>query len=320
MTLGRHLKARPLEPARIPAKFAAQLIASLESINPGVEAWIYRVTNVFDPVDGSPGHRLREERDATSTGIALANIELSESLFDSGEGLASNSLNPSLFADNEDDLLFHDLRHFDEGGVLTEESASTSVYSKGDFSLLIANVNRKPLEHTLGVDLLYWDRVRNSYTLLQYKRLHKAGSGESRRWVYTKRSDIEAQLKKMRSLPPRKPAVANDWRFLGSPFWFKFVKEDAFDPEDQSALRGLYLPADYIEFGLTVNQFLGPQGGFELGYNNASSLSRGPFIEMVRRGFSGSTAASSADILAIISSLSPERELVVVAKGRALKG
>ena len=72
--------------------------------------------------------------------------------------------------------MYADLRRFDPEGVLRENGASTSLYRDNDVELLIANVNRRPLEHELGVDLLYWDLTANSYTLLQYKRLTKTGS------------------------------------------------------------------------------------------------------------------------------------------------
>ncbi len=121
-------------------------------------------------------------------------------------------LNPVMFVDNEDDLIFADLRRFDETGFLDEVSASTSVYRDREFELHIANVNRKPLEHPLGVDLLYWDRVGDTYTLLQYKRLvrtEKRNSSDETedRWHYTRKNELIEQLGKMNSFGTMFPST-----------------------------------------------------------------------------------------------------------------
>ena len=180
----RPLIAQSLRPRLIEAKPAADILAVLQRLRPEVGPWLERVSQEAVPIRGDAGQQLREERDAIQTGMDLAGVELPEVPFVAGAGIvqATEMLNPAMFVDNEDDLIFADLRRFDETGHLEEVSASTSVYREDEFEIHIANVNRKPLEHQLGVDLLYWDRIADSYTLVQYKRLvrnSKLGGDES---------------------------------------------------------------------------------------------------------------------------------------------
>lgn len=316
------LTAGSLRPRRLEAKSASAVLTTISRLRPEVGAWLDDVTQRSEPIRGDAGQRLREERDAIQTGVDLAGITLPETPFlASGSDIiqATQMLNPAIFVDNEDDLIFADLRRFDETGILDEVSASMSVYRDQEFELHIANVNRKPLEHQLGVDLLYWDQVADTYTLLQYKRLTRntkrnEGSESDDRWQYTRKDDLIAQLGKMSSFADYVPLNAQDWRIVANPFWFKFVRTDAFDASDSRVLRGMYVPSDYLRLGIKSDSFTGPNGGFVINYSNTRYVPRDPFVELVRRGYSGTTSAGSAEVCRLLAALSGEQEVVVVTK------
>ena len=316
------LVAESLRPRRLDPEDANALLAALIRLRPDVEPWLAGVSQRTEPVPGDRGQRLREERDAIQTGVELSGIELPDTPFivpGSDVARATAMLNPAVFSDNEDDLIFADLRRFDETGTLEEVSASTSVYRDRGFELQIANVNRKPLEHRLGVDLLYWDKVADSYTLLQYKRLvrvtsNKSGTEDDDRWQYTRKGELADQLAKMSGFGTHIPISGQDWRIVSNPFWFKFVRSDAFDASDARVLRGMYVPSDYLRLGIKANSFTGPAGGFVISYSNTRYVPRGPFVELVRRGYSGSTSAASAEIARLLAALAAEQEIVVVTK------
>lgn len=320
--LVRALRTQALRPRRLDDKTAREVLAALERAVPALRNWLDALDESGIEVAGADGLRLREERDAVQIGLGFADLRLpdAESALHVPTGQvqsATSFLNPELFEDNEDDLLFADLRRFDTNGVLTETSGSTSRYSDGEFTVLIANVNRKPVEHLFGVDLLYWDQTAASFTLLQYKRLSRVAKATNdhvpHRWRYTRRDELVRQLEKMAKLEVTPPVDAADWRFVTSPFWFKFVRGDAFRPNDREVLKGLYIPAEYLRIGVQQNAFVGPNGGFALHGGNARYINRDPFIHLVRRQFTGSTRATSEQIANLIRRNS-DHELVVVAK------
>lgn len=320
--LATALGAQALRPRPLDDETAREVLAALERAAPALRSWLDGLDVSGSEVVGDEGQRLREERDAVQIGLEFADMRLPDTepalhvptyAVDS----ATSFLNPELFEDNEDDLLFADLRRFDTRSVLTETSASTSRYSDGEFTVLIANVNRKPVERLMGVDLLYWDQTAASFTLLQYKRLTRVAKAEAddapQRWRYSRRNELVEQLEKMAKLEVAPPVDSADWRFVTSPFWFKFVRGDAFKPNDRKVLKGLYVPAEYLRTGIRENAFTGPNGGFALHGGNARYINRGPFIHLVSRQFTGSTRATSEQIADLIRRNS-DHELVVVAK------
>ncbi|MEU0963598.1 hypothetical protein ABZ328_29245 [Micromonospora aurantiaca] len=95
--------------------------------------------------------------------------------------------------DNEDDLLAEDLRRFDPHNQLQMRSASVARFTSDRFALTVMNVNRKPLEQALGVDLVYYDEVAQIFTLVRYKRLVRrpaSGDGAGHTPVRTSSSSI----------------------------------------------------------------------------------------------------------------------------------
>lgn len=281
--------AQSLEPRKTDRDEGALLLDAYSRAVAGSRAWLDRIRLGGLRVTGDAGHQLREERDAIQTAISLANLQIKQPVFDSSPGTIDHAvqmLNSNIFVDNEDDLIFADLRRFDRGGVLADVSGSTSLYRDRRVTLVIANVNRKPLERALGVDLLYLDVDRNSYIFVQYKRLRDYGRGYDTvvdpevddRWRYTNKRDIREQLARMRSLGDHPPSTASDWRIVDNPFWFKFVRPLDYDSKDPRVLTGMYVPSSYLRTGIDSDSFVGPRGGFALGYWNTRYLNRSVFV------------------------------------------
>jgi hypothetical protein len=217
--------------------------------------------------------------------------------------------------DSEDDLIAADLQRFDPAGAVSLERASVARFVDGDIALTILNVNRKPLEHALGVDLVYWDTVGDVFTLLQYKRLVKseqAGGGEER-WRYTRRQELIEQLALM-SVGSHEPSASEDWR-LGNPFWFKFLRTDAFVPNDPMVLPGMYVPADYLRLALDDGSLrTGPSGGFEVTYRNTRYLNRRTFVDLVRQRMTGTAGSQSQRVIQAIQERSANHEVVLAVR------
>ena len=117
-----------------------------------------------------------------------------------------------------------------------------------DLELTVINVNRTEVEHVFGVDLVYYDHIRDKAVAVQYKRLEWNTSMTAFRkgpeWIYWRKSDWEDQLEKMEPHTFPHSTSADDWRLSSSPNFFKFVHQD-FGGRSSSLLPGMYVPADY---------------------------------------------------------------------------
>jgi hypothetical protein len=227
--------------------------------------------------------------------------------------------NPLAVADNEDDILAEDLRRFDPRGLLQMRSSSIAGFTDDDFALTITNVNRKPLEKALGVDLIYYDELAHIFTLVQYKRMTARPAGRdtgSQRWAYTSQTELDEQLQRM-DIGLNEPVNSQDWRIVPSPFWFKFVREQDFSPADPFVLKGMYVPADYLRKAISDGSLrTGPRTGFEVTYANTRYLPREVFVALVRRGFAGTTKAGSEAVLEVAQDRAQVREVVLAMKTR----
>ncbi|MHB8288455.1 MAG: hypothetical protein ACYDEY_04315 [Acidimicrobiales bacterium] len=261
-----------------------------------------------------------EGRDAIQLAIDIAEAEVPEEAIPSvGASYAAAAPLESLIAnyallDNEDDLIAEDLRRFDPDSRLIMRSASAARFVGNETTLTILNVNRKPIEHVLGVDLVYWDELHETFTLVQYKRLTKHSVTEGGRkesdWAYTHQADLEKQLQLM-SLPSDNRSAAN-WRLSPSPFWFKFVHAEEFRASEQTVLRGMYVPAEFLRLAISDNALTtGPRGGFEVTYRNTRYITRDVFVELVRRGLIGTTQAATHHVHELVRQLSTDREVVL---------
>ncbi|MGI5146862.1 hypothetical protein ACQEVC_10830 [Plantactinospora sp. CA-294935] len=159
----------PLAPARLPPQGGAAVVAALQQLSPTADRWITALHEADEPLTGPHAARLREERDAVSLAIDFSGVSPPDDLlYAPGDGLNPGEAfgatfnpmylmdNPLIVADNEDDLLAEDLRRFDPHGQLEMLSSSIARFTDDQFALTITNVNRKPLEKALGVDLIYY--------------------------------------------------------------------------------------------------------------------------------------------------------------------
>jgi len=321
----------PLRAVELSPQLSAAVANALRSASPEaaglIDAWDQARSQRFE---GSAGYRLREERDAIQLGVDLAAVEPPEEMvrhvssIPTRGQLALTSAFDEYFmsTDIEDELIAEDLRRFDPRGTLELRSPAVARFEDDNFALTIVNVNRKPLEKVLGVDLVYWDEVGHVFTLVQYKRLvpHTWDESSMRRtWAFTRRSEVEVQLGRMNLGRPRLTGSA-DWRLAASPFWFKFVKADDFVAGDPWVLRGMYVPADFLRAALKEDGLRdGPRRGFAITYENAKYVTRDTFVELIRRGLVGTTRSGTRRVLDIIAELAAVDEVVVAVKAPATR-
>jgi hypothetical protein len=111
------------------------------------------------------------------------------------------------------------------------------------------------------------------------------------------------------------PRSASDWRLSTSPFWFKFVRDDAFKADDPVVLKGMYVSAGFLRLAIQDGSLMaGSRGGFEVMYGNTKYIRRDMFVDLVRRGLIGTNASETRQVSKIIDELSRKDEIVVAIK------
>ncbi|WP_367324767.1 hypothetical protein [Streptomyces sp. HUAS ZL42] len=264
-----------------------------------------------------------EERDATGLALQLGGFDRSiigEARFPDEDGdrvpvLATLPGHPA----HEDHLVFHDAQRFSDWIGSDAEHLAKRVFSKGDQKLFIANVNRLPAEDTLGIDLIYHHVNRDSFVLVQYKKMQQMGAGRSE-WGYRPDADLDEQLKRMRDVEEacrkldQEPPL--DYRLDPQPCWIKFCKAEQTAPKGDALIGGMYLTREHIEWlrhqpGLAT----GPKGGEVFGYHTVPRyFDNTTFTQLVQDGWIGTRGKASGIIRdQIEASLNGSRSLVFAA-------
>lgn len=192
----------------------------------------------------------------------------------------------------------------------------------------VINVNRRDMEHTLGVDLIiYYSRFR-SYLLVQYKRLlAKKTSGancptssmaEQVRFYPSQDRNFAIALRKMTdvrlAVGVQVPQLAADYRLNDDPFYFKFCRADAIDPDSRGMVKGLYVPAMDVEHFLTSEESKGRGAGHSLGFDNLDRrFPNSLFVDLARTGWIGSRQMGSSQIEQYIQSALGSGRSVILA-------
>lgn len=314
--------AESMRPTQLTKPSARKTLDAVKALNEEANSLLSRFTTTSRIVEGLDGMRLREERDAFNTCLDLAGVALPpemtpERTLPIEDGQAFGAAVESYFVtDLEDDLIADELRRFDGSAQIRRIAGSASTITDKDVRLTVINVNRKKLEHVHGVDLVYYDHITDQATVVQYKRLERTtvGDGADQKvdWLFKRKTDLVKQLALMKQPARELPNRFVDWRLSPSPSFFKFVRSEDFDPDGQTVLKGMYVPADYLALGVREGAFdTGPKGGFGIGYNNTRYLNRDVFVQLVRRGWIGTTSTDKSSLASMVAEMAKNHEVVL---------
>lgn len=219
----------------------------------------------------------------------------------------------------EDQMIAHDAQVFGDWKQVSRYLVGSASFERNGDHLTIMNVNRHPVEETLGVDLLYYHGRYASYVMVQYKRMER----ENRELIYrpTDRS-YARELKRMQDFERRltwsrrrSDSGLSGYRLHNGFFFFKLCPADGFDPLSSEMVRGLYIPLDYWEMLVEAPDTLGPRGGRCITYGNVGRhFNNSLFIELVQEGWIGSVTAHTDVITeAIAEAVHNDRSVVLAA-------
>jgi len=201
----------------------------------------------------------------------------------------------------EESALQHDL--FNWPGMTPMHIAGTSVFTQGDRRLELIYANRNSLEHTLGVDLIYYNQRYDSYVLVQYKLMHE----DAQRMCYRPDPQLFDELARMDIIYKkhrRTNAIQShgEFRLNDDGFMFKLVPNQGLRPASGELIKGMYLPREYMCFVIGINGPKGTKGGSVLTFGDPLRyLTNSEFTAAVNSGWIGTSGMQSKIIQDIVS-------------------
>lgn len=207
----------------------------------------------------------------------------------------------------EESAIQHDLMNFPDY-EFSGHKTGVSKFEQGGRSLNVFYANRNKLEHTLGVDLIYFKKEFNAFTLVQYKLMQQKNDAHG----YYYRPDDQLHLEhnrmksiwsKMSVLKDSKLKSHSEYRLLENPFLYKLVPNKGVRAGIAELVPGMFLSHEYMDFLIGPEGPKGPRGGNIIGYENSPRyLTNTEFVSLVDKGFIGTKFEQSAMLHKFIKS------------------
>ncbi|MBD3637217.1 MAG: hypothetical protein HUJ25_07700 [Crocinitomicaceae bacterium] len=310
---------------RIPPKTWEKLLKYIRSKRPELSEKIDRLIEKKNQTP-LPGKSRRIEvfkRDATTTALSFADIDSRKAKFSYSRRDDSVELPPflkGLSQDNliEDRMLEHDSKIFGNWDSLPVPPSITAQFREGEKILTINNFNRRKVEETLGVDLIYYNHHYNSYVLVQYKRLSEESDSYGYRPIgktYEKEFNNMTTLENGLKQSKRGTPSLLDYRFHHGLCYFKLCEPKVLDFSSTGMIKGMYFPLDYWTELVQDEQTSGKKGGKIISYENAGRyFNNSQFVPLVRDGWIGSNSLQTSMLTQIIEQILDSNRSLILAE------
>lgn len=311
----------------VPRQIWSNILAAIRQLRPSLVSDLDRLeelaaTRIHAPLDARQ-QQLAQEKDALLLARQIFGLDSRRDPLRWSRSAREAEIPSFLAAVNasgvfEDSLVQHDREYFGAWQLIRRFQVGAVQFARGKELLTVVTANNNPLEHSLGVDLIYWHHQYDSFTMVQYKRM--VGEGRRKKRVaYRPSGSYEEEIRRMQAIwarvgPSRSQlpgSLCSGYRLNSMPFFFKLCQLSEFDPEDQGLVPGMYIPLDYWEILLASDDVTGPRGGKVLTYENVGRhLNNTEFIPLVQSGWIGSSGLASAQLEELIT--------YVLSSGRAV--
>lgn len=250
------------------------------------------------------------QEDAVQTALATFGLAGSEQAIkvDLVEGKASALGRVPIM---EDSVVEHDARSVPGFDLIQSDVTGRALFEKGDEQLEVFTANRRDLEHCLGVDLIYVNRTKQNMVMLQYKMLEPAGKVDDQvDWVYRPDAKLDAEITRMKKFSSAHSPEPQEYRLNPGIFYLKFVKRDA-----SLAGGGIITPLEHFEKLRADPASKGPRKGIRVSYRTLGGryLRQTPFLDLVKCGYIGAHAATTAHLRVLIDAILDGNKAVVAA-------
>jgi hypothetical protein len=222
----------------------------------------------------------------------------------------------------EDVMISHDSFVFGDWSVLRKQEVATILVRRPGEVLTIINANRTDIEHTLGVDLVYFNHRFHSTVMVQYKRMVKE-RGE--KFVYRPRGDSNyaKQIGLMKKFENENPEPEGEYglegfRLHSKTFYWKLCESVSYKPTATDLIQGGYIPLEYWEMLVESDEVKGPQGGVGFTQVNVTRcINNTMFTDLVQGGWIGSRAKTTDVLNQIIGECLDNDRSVMLAASHA---
>lgn len=200
----------------------------------------------------------------------------------------------------EESAIQHDL--FNWQGMTPVHEAGVSVFEQGARRLEVHYANRNALEHTLGVDLIYYNESYQLFALVQYKLMRD----ERGVVVYRPDCQLQAELTRMDQIYSTLRSVTaiqshQEYRLSDDGFMLKLVPATGLRPASGELIKGMYIPREYMHFLIGPNGPKGPAGGSQITFDGAPRyLTNSQFAESLHAGWIGTRGVQSSALNSIL--------------------
>lgn len=211
----------------------------------------------------------------------------------------------------EDSVIEHDARMIPGYELIGSDVTGRAVFQRDGERLEVFTANRRSLERSFGIDLLYLNITKQNVVMLQYKMLEPSErEAEETDWLYRPDAKLEEEIRRMSKFSKGHPPEADEYRLNASVFYLKFVKRDA-----HARNAAILLPLEHFEKLREDPRCKGPKGGLRISYRSLGGryLRQGPFLDLVRAGYIGASAKTTRAIRVLIDSVLKNNRALVAA-------
>ena len=219
----------------------------------------------------------------------------------------------------EESAIQHDLYNW-EGEKASLHNMGVSVFKQGNRVLEVVYANKNSLEHTLGVDLIYYNRSFHSFVLVQYKVMREKDEFEE--FYYRPDEQLDKEIARIDEFQ-NKVKISTDvsshseFRLNYDGFLYKLVPNKGLQAATEKLITGMYITNSYMKFLLGENGPKGERGGRLINFKNSPRyLTNTEFSGMVNRGWIGTSLNQSDNLASLIGEfLQTGRALMVATEG-----
>jgi len=211
----------------------------------------------------------------------------------------------------EDSVVEHDGRTFPDYELVGSDITGRAVFEKGHERLEVFTANRRPLEQVFGVDLIYVNVTRQNIVMVQYKMLKpRQRKGGDKDWIYRPDANLDSEIERMRNFGKKHPPGPYEYRLNPQVFYLKFVKRNG-----SLTNAGIVMPIDHFERLRADPSCQGPRGAVRVSFESLAGryLRQGPFLDLIRAGYIGGTAETTAYLKELVDAVVEGDRAVVAA-------
>lgn len=210
----------------------------------------------------------------------------------------------------EDAVIEHDARWIPGFELIQSDVTGRARFAAGDEELEVFTANRRPLEETFGVDLIYLNLTRHNIVMVQYKMLDRSGRhGEDADWVYRPDAQLEEEIRRMEVFAAHNSPGELEYRLNPAVFFLKFVKRDAAIKDG-----GIVRPLDHYRVSLNDPRCMtGERGGIRVSFKSLGGryLRETAFLDLLRSGYIGAYAETTRNFTTLVEAVLASNRAVV---------